>query len=82
MGVATMCQGEKCQLTCTPEFAYGENGSPPKIPGDATLQFDVELFSWSGEDIMDDGGVLMSVVSKPTKYGPKASEGTSVIGQR
>lgn len=50
-GVATMTKGEKCILTCKPEYAYGEKGSPPKIPPDATLRFEVELFDWSGEDI-------------------------------
>lgn len=50
-GVATMTRGEKCILTCKPEYAYGENGSPPKIPQNATLHFEVELFDWHGEDI-------------------------------
>ena len=50
-GVATMTRGEKCILTCKPEYAYGENGSPPKIPPDSTLRFEVELFDWNGEDI-------------------------------
>ena len=50
-GVATMNRGEKCILTCKPDYAYGENGSPPKIPPNSTLRFEVELFDWSGEDI-------------------------------
>jgi len=41
-----MKKGEKAILRCRSDYAYGENGSPPKIPGGATLDFEVELFSW------------------------------------
>ena len=39
----SMKLGEKAELTCKSEYAYGEAGSPPKIPGGATLIFAVEL---------------------------------------
>ena len=48
-GVATMHKGEVAELYCRADYAYGEQGSPPKIPGGATLKFEVELLSW-GED--------------------------------
>jgi len=35
--------GEKAEIVCGPEYAYGKIGSPPKIPGDATLYFMIEL---------------------------------------
>lgn len=38
-----MCEGEQRQLTIPPELGYGEEGSPPNIPADATLYFFVEL---------------------------------------
>lgn len=47
LAFATMKVGEKAVLTCKPEYAYGENGSPPKIPANATLKFDVELLGFT-----------------------------------
>ncbi|KAF2355299.1 FKBP-type peptidyl-prolyl cis-trans isomerase domain [Trinorchestia longiramus] len=60
IGMATMKKGEKCILKCRSDYAYGESGSPPKIPGGATLMFEVELFRWQGEDLTEgsDGGIL------------------------
>ncbi|XP_011867411.1 PREDICTED: FK506-binding protein 59 isoform X2 [Vollenhovia emeryi] len=51
IGVATMKKGETAMLTCAPECAYGENGSPPMIPPNATLKFEIELLDWCGEDL-------------------------------
>ena len=39
----SMKLGEKAELTLKPDYAYGAMGSPPTIPADATLVFDVEL---------------------------------------
>eukprot|EP01084_Bolivina_argentea_P128723 227472_1 len=46
IGIASMKKGEKCILRCASSYAYGENGSPPKIPGNATVDFEVELIDW------------------------------------
>jgi peptidylprolyl isomerase len=35
--------GERAELVCKSDYGYGAAGSPPDIPGDATLTFEVEL---------------------------------------
>jgi len=42
-GVQKMKVGEKAKLVCPSAIAYGDGGRPPKIPGGATLVFEVEL---------------------------------------
>jgi len=42
-GVQKMKVGGKSKLVCPSDIAYGPQGSPPVIPGGATLVFEVEL---------------------------------------
>jgi len=42
-GVQMMKVGGKARLVCPSDIAYGDNGAPPKIPGGAVLNFEVEL---------------------------------------
>jgi len=46
IGVASMKAGEKAIFTLKSSYGYGEMGSPPKIPGGATLIFTIELLSF------------------------------------
>jgi len=66
IGVASMQLGERATFFIKSEYGYGPTGSPPKIPGGATLVFDIELYSFAGEDVTKekDGGII-----KRTKTG-------------
>ncbi|KAG7537102.1 Tetratricopeptide repeat [Arabidopsis suecica] len=69
IGIKTMKKGENAIFTIPPELAYGETGSPPTIPLNATLQFDVELISWrSVKDICGDGGVFKKIIVEGEKW--------------
>uniref|UniRef100_A0A670JWI7 peptidylprolyl isomerase n=1 Tax=Podarcis muralis TaxID=64176 RepID=A0A670JWI7_PODMU len=77
--VGTMKLGELCQITCKPEYAYGSAGSPPKIPPNATLIFEIELFEFKGKDLTDDedGGIIRRIRKKGEGYS-KPNEGAMV----
>ncbi len=42
-GVQRMKVGEKAQLVCPSDIAYGDQGRGPQMPGGSTLVFEVEL---------------------------------------
>lgn len=43
VGIVGMKVGGKRRITCPPHMAYGSKGSPPTIPPNSTLVFEVEL---------------------------------------
>ncbi|KAG6694505.1 hypothetical protein I3843_09G051500 [Carya illinoinensis] len=64
-GVATMKKGERAVFTIPPNLAYGELGSPPLIPPNSTLIFDIEMLSWTTiRDITGDGGILKKITKE------------------
>ena len=42
-GLLAMCVGEKRKLVIPADLGYGDTGAGEKIPGGATLVFEVEL---------------------------------------
>uniref|UniRef100_A0A914HZA2 peptidylprolyl isomerase n=1 Tax=Globodera rostochiensis TaxID=31243 RepID=A0A914HZA2_GLORO len=78
VGVASMCRGELAQLECRADYAYGDTGSPPKIPGGATLLFEVELLRWEGEDLSPDRDrtITKSVIVAGEKHNCPADNAT------
>ncbi|PKU86316.1 FK506-binding protein 2 [Dendrobium catenatum] len=53
-GLLRMCIGEKRKLKIPAKLGYGAQGSPPKIPGGATLVFDTELVAVNGKTLTSD----------------------------
>ena len=76
IAVATMSPGEISLFTCRADYAYGWEGSPPKIPEDATLRFEVELISWEPpvRDIFD-----MTPAEKLVHGRTKREQGTALL---
>lgn len=64
ISVKTMKRGEVASFKIDSTLAYGESGSPPKIPPNATLVFEIELYDWKLEDITKkkDGGVCKRII--------------------
>jgi len=44
--VATMNVGERCRLTVSPAYAYGEEGCPPQIPPNSSLVYEMTLLDF------------------------------------
>ena len=77
-----MKRGEKALFTIKSDYGYGSAGSPPKIPGDATLIFEIELFDFHGEDITKDSdmGVVKRIKCNGEGY-DQPNDGSQVFAR-
>ncbi|XP_046881355.1 peptidyl-prolyl cis-trans isomerase FKBP5 [Hypomesus transpacificus] len=77
IALATMQRGEVCMLLCKQEYSYGSAGSPPKIPPNSSLLFEVELLNFEGEVLTDDGGIIRRIKVKGESFN-NPNEGSTV----
>tara|TARA_A100001015_G_scaffold227477_1_gene256987 strand:- start:2621 stop:2875 length:255 start_codon:yes stop_codon:yes gene_type:complete len=61
-----MVEGDQWEMYIPHELAYGEHGSPPKIPGKSVLVFKMEIVEIKGEKV--------SAVRKLFRRGGKQQE--------
>jgi len=58
-----MKKGERAIFKIPPNLAYGEEGSPPLVPPNATLIYEIEMLSWSTiRDLTGDGRIMKKLI--------------------
>jgi len=65
-----MKKNEKATFRMASDYGYGASGSPPKIPGDADLEFDIELLNWNSKEDITAGKkeIMKEVITKGKGY--------------
>ena len=63
--------GEHAILRLSSEYGYGARGSPPKIPGGASLDFDVELLDFKEKEKQKWVGECVSVSQSARELGER-----------
>ena len=72
-----MVEGDKWELYIPSDLAYGDRGSPPKIPGNSALVFTIEMIEIQGEKLIAltcDPKTLEGCDEKMKDYIDKAAE--------
>ncbi|XP_029947712.1 peptidyl-prolyl cis-trans isomerase FKBP11 [Salarias fasciatus] len=68
-----VCAGQKIKATIPAHLAYGKKGYPPTIPGDAALEFEVEVISLTQQTqwqkMVNDVFPLLCLALVPTLLG-------------
>ncbi|CAK8696881.1 unnamed protein product [Clavelina lepadiformis] len=54
IGIASMRKEEVARFLIQPSYGYGRMGCPPRIPGNATILFEVELLGFTDSALLDD----------------------------
>lgn len=54
LAVSSMKKGELARYIIRPQYAFGEMGTPPRIPKDATVMYEVELLNFVEHGGVDD----------------------------
>ena len=74
-----MKKGSNALITCKPEYAFGEQGLPGKVPGGATVEYEVELSDWNAvHDVAKDGGIMVKCLGQLDTYGPLCDDAAKV----
>jgi FK506-binding protein 4/5 len=83
-GLQLMSPGARFKLTIPADLGYGPAGRPPKIPGGATLVFDVELLAFESKPVFPaaradatvttESGIRYEIVKAGTGASPTAKD--------